>query len=60
MMDNLPVTTGQGRFDFDRGEKIRVLESGDRPEDLARVPLKLACARFGGQRFGMVLRSALV
>jgi hypothetical protein len=51
MIDNLPVTRGQGRFDFDTAEKIRVLEDG---ADWHR-PLKLVCARFGGRRFGMVL-----
>jgi hypothetical protein len=55
MIDNLPVTRGQGRFDFDMGEKIQVLKAGADPRIWHRS-LKLACARFGGRRFGMVLR----
>ena len=52
MIDNLPVTTGQGRFDFDTGEKIRVLEGRDRPEDLAPVPLSLLAPDLAGGGLG--------
>jgi hypothetical protein len=48
MIDNLPVTTRQGRFDFDVGEKIRVREGGRRPEDLAPVSLSLLAPDLAG------------